>query len=478
MAAACSFPLLRSRRSPTYVARVTWHRDAEGDVPAADAEQVVGFETAGLANTIDVTRSRRHGAVNVIKVTTPAPNPTLTLNGPGRLTDIAKLKDGEARYDDLDPGPWQACAKSGGKAVGYFPASVCKPFTAAAKLKLALPLDRGTSTVPLAVPQVASGRRARVTISRYRRPCRKVDGRKRCTRQTVGRAKRFEITLRSPVTRIKLPAAKPGVKVTVRVVLPAFTVGDAPYLQARDAAHLGVTRLPAVRRRRRRGAAAAAHGAGRDPRAPAVAVLVGVQAVAQRDLPLLDHRSQSMIVSRRSRRASSRSTRFSAAVLALALRADDRGPHDARVRRQAAQDAAHAVAEDPAVRAVVGPEADDDRLRRVLREVEPQRLHALRRRPAGAHVERHLAVGDHLAEKRPHPDGERVADDQHLSGVGVRDGRRRSRVAPASRHAPRATPIPATAVPKIPAPRVHAHDERLAPRRSSSRRGSPRIDRR
>jgi hypothetical protein len=215
----------------TYVARVSWHRDAEGDVPAADADQVIGFETAGLANTIDVTVTTT-GTVNVIRVATPAPNPTLTLNGPDGLTEVAKLKDGEARYDDLDPGPWQACAKSGGKAVGYFPASVCKPFTAAAAVKLALALERGKSTVPLSVPRVADGRRARLTISRYRRPCRTVGGRRRCARQTVGRAKRTEITLRSPATRIRLPAARPGVKVTVRVVLEAFTVGEAPYLQA------------------------------------------------------------------------------------------------------------------------------------------------------------------------------------------------------------------------------------------------------
>ena len=87
----------------TYVARVAWHRDAEGELPAADVEQVVGFESAGLANTIDVTVTTT-GAVNVIRVSTPAPNPTLTLNGPGSLTDIAKLTDGVARYDDLDPG--------------------------------------------------------------------------------------------------------------------------------------------------------------------------------------------------------------------------------------------------------------------------------------------------------------------------------------------------------------------------------------
>jgi hypothetical protein len=215
----------------TYTARVVWHRDAEGDVPAADAEQVVAFETAGLANTIDVTVTTT-GVVNVIRVTTPAPNPALTLNGPGDLTDIAKLKDGAARYDDLDPGPWQACAKSGGKAVGYFVASVCKPFTAAARPQLALPLDRGATSVPLSVPRVADGRLARVTISRYRRPCRTVDGRKRCTRQTVGRAKRFALTLRSPATRVKLPPRKPGIKVTARIALPAFKVGDAPYLRS------------------------------------------------------------------------------------------------------------------------------------------------------------------------------------------------------------------------------------------------------
>jgi hypothetical protein len=215
----------------TYVARVVWHRDAEGELPAADAEQVVGFETAGLANSIDVTITTT-GAVNVIRVATPAPNPTLTLNGPGDLTDIAKLTNGVARYDDLDPGTWQACAKSGGKAVGYFTAAVCKPFQAAGRVRIALPLDRGASSVAVSVPRVAAGRTAQVTISRYRRPCSTRNGRKVCTRQTVGRAKRSALRLRSPATRLKLPARKPGIKVTARIVLPAFTVGDATYLRA------------------------------------------------------------------------------------------------------------------------------------------------------------------------------------------------------------------------------------------------------
>jgi hypothetical protein len=79
---------------------------------------------------------------------------------------------------------------------------------------------------------VAAGRVAQVTISRYRRPCRTVNGRKRCTRQTVGRAKRFDLKLRSPATRLKLPPRRPGIKVTARIVLPGFQVGDAPYLRS------------------------------------------------------------------------------------------------------------------------------------------------------------------------------------------------------------------------------------------------------
>lgn len=214
-----------------YVARVVWHRDAEGDLPAADAEQVVRFETVGLANAIDVAVETT-GVVNVVRVTTAAPNPTLTLIGPDRLTEVATLTGGAARYDDLDPGPWQACARSGGRAVGYLPASVCRPFVAAAKPRLALPLDRGATSVPLRVPRVAGGRRAQVVVSRYRRACRTVNGRRRCKRQTVGRAKRRELKLRSPVTRVKLPPRRPGIRVTLRVVLAAFQVGDAPYLRA------------------------------------------------------------------------------------------------------------------------------------------------------------------------------------------------------------------------------------------------------
>ena len=109
-------------------------------------------------------------------------------------------------------------------------------------------------------------------------------------------------------------------------------------------------------------------------------------------------------------------------------------------------------------------------LRRVLREVEPQRLHALRGRPARARVERHLAVGDHLAEKRPHADGERVADDQHLGGIGVRDarpGRRRAR-----EQAGRESHAQTGDRRADPAPRAHDTTLGVSRSRSSSRAGS------
>ncbi|MEA2218202.1 MAG: hypothetical protein QOJ35_828, partial [Solirubrobacteraceae bacterium] len=213
-----------------YVARVTWHRDADATLPAADVEQVVSFETAGLPNAIDVVVTTS-GAVSVIRVQTTAPNPSLRLSGPRQLTDIPRLSAGVARYADLEPGTWTACAKSGGRAVGYAPASVCKPFVASAKVPLTLPFDRGRTTAALTVPAVADGRRAQVTISRYKRPCpRRADGRRHCTRITVGHATTRTVTLAAPVTRLALPARRDGLKVSARVVLPAFAIGDAPYL--------------------------------------------------------------------------------------------------------------------------------------------------------------------------------------------------------------------------------------------------------
>jgi hypothetical protein len=212
-----------------YVARVMWHRDADASLPAADVQQVVAFETAPLANPIDVAVTTS-GAVNVIHVTTPAPNATLKLTGPGELTDIPDLTAGSIRYADLDPGVWTACAKSGGKPVGYASATVCKSFTAAAKVPLALPADRGPKSVVLGVPRIAAGRRAQVTISRSLRACRTVAGHRRCKRETVGRAQRLQLKLTMPGTRLRLPLARPGVMVTARVVVPGFTVGAAPYL--------------------------------------------------------------------------------------------------------------------------------------------------------------------------------------------------------------------------------------------------------
>jgi hypothetical protein len=214
----------------TYVARVTWHRAAEGEVPAADVEQVVTFETAGLPNEIDVS-VRSSGDVNVIHVTTPAPNPTLKLSGPGHLTATLALQGGSIRYAGLDPGQWTACADSGGKQVGYLPVSVCKPFTASARVMLALPRERGRTSVALTVPRIARGRRAQVTVSRYKLSCTIGRTPRRCTRKSVGRADRFDLTLKASQMRVRLPRREDGVRVSVRVVVAAFAIGDAPYVR-------------------------------------------------------------------------------------------------------------------------------------------------------------------------------------------------------------------------------------------------------
>lgn len=212
-----------------YVARVSWHRDAEGGLPAADAEHVVSFETGGLANPIAVDVVSR-GDANDIRVSTPAPNPTVTLTGPGQLTAIARVSTGVARYSELEPGAWTACARSGGRAVGYEPASLCRPFTASARLGLAFATERARTSVALRVPRVADRRPAQLTIARHRLWCRERDGRRRCTRQAVGRAMRSAIVLRAPRMRVKLPRTRSGVRVSARIVLGAFQIGDAPYL--------------------------------------------------------------------------------------------------------------------------------------------------------------------------------------------------------------------------------------------------------
>jgi hypothetical protein len=212
-----------------YVARVTWHRAADSALPATDVEQVVTFETEGLPNTIDVSVVSR-GDVNDIRVTTPAPNPALKVTGPGGLTAIEPLRDGAVRYAALDPGTWTACARSGGKEVGYVPATVCKPFIASAKVLLALATERSRTSVALRVPRIAEGRPAQLTVARYRRVCARQGAHRRCARATVGRAKRSAIILRWPRMRLALPPARPGVKVTARVVVAPFSIGAAPYL--------------------------------------------------------------------------------------------------------------------------------------------------------------------------------------------------------------------------------------------------------
>jgi len=215
----------------TYVARVAWHRDAEEALPAADAEHVVSFETGGLPNAIDVSVVAR-GAVNDFRVTTPAPNPTLKLTGPGRLTAITSARNGVASFPELEPGTWTVCARSGGRAVLYEPVTTCKPFVAAGKVDLVFAFERARRWANLAVPRVADGRRARLTVSSYKLDCKDKVNRRGCRHQAVGRATRTSITLSAPRMRIALPAPRRGVRVTARITLAPFQVGDAPYVRS------------------------------------------------------------------------------------------------------------------------------------------------------------------------------------------------------------------------------------------------------
>jgi len=222
-------PIAPLRPFADYVVRVVWHRDADGALPATDAEQVVAFETAPLANPIDVTiRSERD--TSVIAVSSPAPNPTLVVSGPGERVANRPLTAGSIRYKGLEPGPWTACATSGGKPVGYVQASVCKPFTAFGSVALKIARRRGRKSAVMTVPRIVSQRIARVTITRSRRSCPRGSGGRGCTRRPVGRADRFRVLLKSPVTSLPLPRRRPGIRLSARVMLPGFKVGQGSYL--------------------------------------------------------------------------------------------------------------------------------------------------------------------------------------------------------------------------------------------------------
>ena len=82
------------------------------------------------------------------------------------------------------------------------------------------------------MPRVANGRRAQLTVARYRLKCKDPDKRRDCRHQAVGRAKRSSIILRAPRMRLKLPPPRRGVRVTARVVLAPFVVRGAPYLRS------------------------------------------------------------------------------------------------------------------------------------------------------------------------------------------------------------------------------------------------------
>ena len=216
----------------TYVARVTWHRDAEGELPAADVEQVVSFETAGLPNTIDVIVSS-HGARNVIRVATPAPNPSLKLTGPRQLTDIPRLRAGVARYDELARGAGRRARSPAAGRSATFPASICKPFTAAARVQLAL-AARPRPQVGRA-DGAADRRRAPraghdLALQAAVRAARREGARRsaRGSRSAARRGARSRSTRRSRASRCR-PAGTAS-RSAPAWCCGAFGVGEAPYL--------------------------------------------------------------------------------------------------------------------------------------------------------------------------------------------------------------------------------------------------------
>lgn len=132
----------------SYTAQVTWQK---GDGPTT--EQVVPFRTRGRLNEmkidVDVTPGERFAAIDVSPANptsaylaaTIAPNVAVTLRGPGGRALHPHWNDpgnnGEFLPEsngismivpNLTVGSWEACASSGGEAVGYEPASACTSF--------------------------------------------------------------------------------------------------------------------------------------------------------------------------------------------------------------------------------------------------------------------------------------------------------------------------------------------------------------
>ena len=188
-----------------YEAAATFQPSNPPGAPALNVRWT--FETSGLPNNIRVSMIRRWAGDYVLDFDSDAPNPVVTLTGPGGETHQG------AQAANLAPGHWRGCVRSGGRAVGYSLQERCVEFDVldSALVKLSRRLVRKAAV--LTVPAAAVGRVAHLSFVTKAVRCR--SGRCRVRTRSSSRL----LKLAGTKTRLKAPtvARLRSWKVTVKL---------------------------------------------------------------------------------------------------------------------------------------------------------------------------------------------------------------------------------------------------------------------
>jgi hypothetical protein len=154
------------------------------------------FETSGLANNIRASMVRKWSGDYVVDFDSDAPNPVVTLTGPGGKTHQG------ARVPNLARGHWRGCVRSGGRDVGYSLQERCAEFDVLDSSVVQLSRRLARRAAVLTVPAAAVGRVARVSFVTKAVRCRSG----RCRLRRTSSTRRVKIAGTS--TRLKAPTLR------------------------------------------------------------------------------------------------------------------------------------------------------------------------------------------------------------------------------------------------------------------------------
>jgi hypothetical protein len=200
-------------------------------MPSVPSMPIGNNQTFGQANRVSLRVSDLGKNDWSFQVESQASNASLRLTSPRRVARHVPFHQGKAEARDLRPGPWRACATSGGGNTGYAITSNCRAFRSVGVADVTLPTRLLRRRLTLTVGAATIGQAATVSFIASAAPCR---ARQRCGQFAGGLLGMRRVRLSGSKVKLRVPSTRIGTRVTVVVRVPRFHYSGARYRGAKE----------------------------------------------------------------------------------------------------------------------------------------------------------------------------------------------------------------------------------------------------